>query len=239
MNDSLGPEDIVPSALVFGEFPSLRTFQGPVIPHSTLAERAEVALKARRYISRHFADNKIQRDLQHNTLPAADRDYSPGDKVLIWWEKQVENRIGEWIGPYTVVSYDAEARIVLVQLSADAQYERCYTVQSKPFEARSETAARFMCILHSAVRPVASEHPATIHITEVIGKHEPRASAPEMLLAIGEEARELLKRGTFIVFKKKELPNGLMCLQLVSSSQLSQKQMEKLNTKRATSLAEK
>ena len=37
MNDTLGPEGYVPSSLVFGEFPSLRTFVGPIIPHPTLA----------------------------------------------------------------------------------------------------------------------------------------------------------------------------------------------------------
>ena len=177
-----------------------------------LTERAEVALKARRYMSRHFADNKIQRALQHNTPPAADRDYSPGDQVLIWRENQVENRIGEWIEPYTVVSYDSEAKIVLVQRSADAQYERYNTVQVKPFETPSETARKFSSILHSAVRPFASEHPAIVHITEVIDKHDPRASTPEMLVAIREEVRDLSKRGTFKVLLKKELPDGANAL---------------------------
>ncbi len=36
MNDTLGPEGFVPSALVFGAFPSLRTFSGPGIPRPTL-----------------------------------------------------------------------------------------------------------------------------------------------------------------------------------------------------------
>ena len=43
MNDTLGPERHVPSSLVFGEFPSLRTFEGPLVPRPTLAERAEAA----------------------------------------------------------------------------------------------------------------------------------------------------------------------------------------------------
>ena len=43
MNDTLGPKDIVPSSLIFGEFPSLRTFEGPVIPWPTLEERSIAA----------------------------------------------------------------------------------------------------------------------------------------------------------------------------------------------------
>ena len=35
MNDTQGPEGIVLSSLAFGDFPSLRTFEGPVIPRPT------------------------------------------------------------------------------------------------------------------------------------------------------------------------------------------------------------
>ena len=54
-NDPLGPEGTVPSALVFGEFPSLRSFTSTVVPRPTLAESAQAALKARRYMSQHLA----------------------------------------------------------------------------------------------------------------------------------------------------------------------------------------
>ena len=37
MNNTLGPERTVPSALVFGEFPSLQSVSGPVLPRPTLA----------------------------------------------------------------------------------------------------------------------------------------------------------------------------------------------------------
>lgn len=33
INETLGPEVIVPSALVLGDFPCLRTIAGPVIPN--------------------------------------------------------------------------------------------------------------------------------------------------------------------------------------------------------------
>ncbi len=55
MNDTLGPEGTVPSALVFGEFPSLRSLSGPVVPRPSLAERAEAAQQARRYMSDHLS----------------------------------------------------------------------------------------------------------------------------------------------------------------------------------------
>ena len=47
MNDTLGPEGTVPSALIFGEFPSLFSFTSILVPRPTLTERAQVALKRR------------------------------------------------------------------------------------------------------------------------------------------------------------------------------------------------
>ena len=63
---------------------------------------------------------------------------------------KVENRIGEWIGPHTVISYDYEAKILIVQKSADAHYERYGTTQVKPFMEPTEVATEFLRILHYA-----------------------------------------------------------------------------------------
>ena len=123
MNDTLGPEGHVPSSLVFGEFPSLRTFEGPIVPHPTLAERGEAAQEARRYMARNLARVRMKGALNYHKPPATKRSYQPGDKVLKWREKQVENQIGQWVGPYTLVSTDEVSRIVLVQLDADSPYE--------------------------------------------------------------------------------------------------------------------
>ena len=69
-----------------------------------LSERDEAAQQARRYMAKHLAQAKVTRALHQNIPPATDRRYQPGDKVIIWREKIVENRIGKWMGPYTVIS---------------------------------------------------------------------------------------------------------------------------------------
>ena len=63
MNDTLGPEGIVPSALAFGEFPSLRSLSGPIVPRLTLAERAHAAQDARGIMTKSLAQAKISRAL--------------------------------------------------------------------------------------------------------------------------------------------------------------------------------
>ena len=83
MNETLGPESIVPSSLVFGEFPSLRTFEGPVIPRPTLAERSLAAQEARRLMAKQLAEVQVKRALIHQTSSAANYRYQTGNKVLI------------------------------------------------------------------------------------------------------------------------------------------------------------
>ena len=38
--------------------------------------------------------------------------YSLGDKVSVWCEKIVNGRIGEFIGPFTVLLHDGRSKIV-------------------------------------------------------------------------------------------------------------------------------
>ena len=59
MNETLGLVGTAPSALVFEEFPSLRSFTNIIVPRPTLAERAQATLKAQRYISQHLAQTKV------------------------------------------------------------------------------------------------------------------------------------------------------------------------------------
>ena len=83
INDTFGPEGVVPSALVFGEFPSLCSYLGANIPRATLAERAVIAQKARRLMSRHLAGANVNTALKRKTPNATDQVYQPGDLVHV------------------------------------------------------------------------------------------------------------------------------------------------------------
>ena len=213
MNDTLGPEGIVPSSLVFGEFPSLRTFVGPIIPRPSLAERAETAQEARRLMAKHLALTRVNRALKHNTPAATNRVYQPGDEVLVWREKLVENRIGEWVGPYTVKSFDERSRIVLVQKDEDAPHERYNIAQVKPFLRPEAAATSFLdTVRNTLLEFVTESRPFDTQMTEVVDKNDPRADSPEMRAAIYREVTDLLRRGTFKVILKEELPDGANAL---------------------------
>ena len=173
MNDTLGPEGVVPSSLVFGEYPSLRSFVGPVLPRPSLAERAEAAQQARQLMAKHLAQVRIIRALKHNTPSATDRVYKPGDKVLVWREKLVENRIGEWIGPYTVKSFNEDFRIVLVQQSEDAPQKRYNITQVKPFLGPEEASTCFVNDVRKALSTFSTkDRTFDTQLTEVVGKND-------------------------------------------------------------------
>ena len=59
-NDTLGPDGIVPSTIVFGEFLTVRTILGPWVPRQTLIERAKVAERARKLMAQELTAEKDQ-----------------------------------------------------------------------------------------------------------------------------------------------------------------------------------
>ena len=84
MNDTLGPEGLVPSAPVFGEYPKAYTRSKTPPPRSTLVERASIAKSVRKEMEKHMSEMRIKRALKHRPPAAADLVYQPGDSVLIW-----------------------------------------------------------------------------------------------------------------------------------------------------------
>ena len=145
MNDSLGPEGLVPSALVFGEFPRVRTPSEPTSERPTLSQRSQIAQQARREMNRIMAEQRLKRALHHSVPPASDRSYEPGDKVLVWRKKQIAQRMGEWLGPFKVVSTDYAKKLIYIR-DADVDPARPFKVtQVKPYLSAETLSRSFLC----------------------------------------------------------------------------------------------
>lgn len=84
MNDTLGPEGLVPSALVFGEYPSLRVFGETPQPRATLEARAILAKEDRKEMEQQMASLRVKRALKYRVPPAGDQVLEIGQKVLMW-----------------------------------------------------------------------------------------------------------------------------------------------------------
>ena len=105
-SDTLESEGVVPSALVFRESTSLRSFLGPKILRATLAERTEAALTAHKDMAYTQAQSKLKREFKYQSSSYKNHIYSPEDKVLVWRQKIVNNCIGEFIGPFIVLHHN-------------------------------------------------------------------------------------------------------------------------------------
>lgn len=83
MNDTLGPEGIVPSDLVFGEYPQIRASGVGRLYCPDLAERAIIAEEARNELSAQMAKIWLECALRHRVPLSVMHTYSPGDIVLV------------------------------------------------------------------------------------------------------------------------------------------------------------
>ena len=206
MNNTLGPEGVVPSVLVFGEFPSLRMIHEPPTPKSAVFDRARVANAARKEIEHHMARLRLQRALRHRVPRSADASFQPGDMVLVWREKRINNRIGEWVGPYSVATADYGTKIVHVQESQDDLARPYNFAQVKPYISEVNVSHAFLAELHSGLKEYSTDVNGDVFLTEVLSPNDPRASSARMSEAKKAEIKGLLERGTFKVILREEVP---------------------------------
>lgn len=115
LNDTLGPKALVPSALVFGEFPQVSTPLESRPDRPTHQERAEIDTIARPEIAKYMASLRLRRALKDAVPTACDPTFQPGDKVLVWRETFVANRIVDWLRSFTVDAFDPERKLVFVR----------------------------------------------------------------------------------------------------------------------------
>ena len=86
----------------------------PKYPEILLPERAQAALTPRKVMAESQAKSKFKCAIKHQSPKMQNYTYSPGEKVLVWREKIVNNRIEEFIGPFTVLHPDERCKIVAI-----------------------------------------------------------------------------------------------------------------------------
>lgn len=207
MNDTLGPEGFVPSALVFGEYPHVFTKSEVPHPRATAADRAEMVNAAREEVGKIMAKLRVNRALRHSVPIAADKPYEPGDSVLVWREKQVNHRIGEWLGPFIVHSFDADRKLVYIQDSKIGAPRPFNVVQVKRYITPEVLAHSFFTDIGEGLSSFSSPPDDNfMYPTEILHPRDPRANGPEMGAAVRKEIKGLLDRGTFKVILREEVP---------------------------------
>jgi hypothetical protein len=187
LNDTAGPDGLVPSLLVFGALP-----RPPEIRKEFPAQRArfQAMHTARAEYERLVSAERIRRGLRKQVTPAADRIYSPGDHVYVYRE-----RLKHWTGPHEVAFLDGKDVRVHVGERGGPRSFNSSAVKPAPTRAISDGGTS---ILHAA-----DDH--SVSFTEVLSHNDPRARQFDN--AKREEILGLIQRGTFKLVLRSEQAN--------------------------------
>ena len=110
INDTAGPDGIVPTLLVFGAYPRLVESDAP---SQTVSHRATVLKKAMEEVRKLRAKRQVNDALNQRNGPStlAIKDLPLNSDVLVWRETP-GNKTGQWTGPFTLLGTDKEDCIV-------------------------------------------------------------------------------------------------------------------------------
>lgn len=87
MNDTLGPQGAVPSALLFGEYTALRMLGESSQTKAALDARAIVAKEARHEIEQEMARPRVRCSLKQSVSYASNKVLEVGDRAFVEGEK--------------------------------------------------------------------------------------------------------------------------------------------------------
>jgi hypothetical protein len=106
INDTAGPDSIVPTLLVFGAYPRLVENDAP---SQTVSHRATVLKKAMEEVRKLRAKRQVNDALNQRNGPStlAIKDLPLNSEVLVWRETP-GNKTGQWTGPFTLLGTDKE-----------------------------------------------------------------------------------------------------------------------------------
>jgi transposase InsO family protein len=196
MNDSIGPEGLVPSLLVFGVMPRI-----PDLPTQVPSqlERFKCLYKARKEYEKWVCGQRIRTALKRRPPPASSYVIRPGDTVAVYRE-----RIREYKGPYVVTSTDGKD--IKLDLGESTGPRSFNISQVKPWPLLNTDLP-----LARPQLPMVRDKPpipelATVHWTETIYSADPRVALFDD--AKRKELFGLIERGTFrLVLREDAGPN--------------------------------
>ncbi|RFU25514.1 hypothetical protein B7463_g10820, partial [Scytalidium lignicola] len=112
VNDSVSPDGLVPTLLVYGAYPRMSEFDAP---SPTIAQRAAAIKKAMEEIHKLRAKRQVQDALNMRNGPNVDgiHDLPLNSQVLVWREGNTGQN-GSWEGPYKLVSMDGESCVLVL-----------------------------------------------------------------------------------------------------------------------------
>ena len=106
VNDTAGPEGLVPTLLVFGAYPRMTEYDPPA---PTIAQRSQAVTKAMEEVRKYRAENQVMDALSQRNGPITSvlHDLPLNSEVLVWREGPT-GRSGKWTGPFKLLGMEGE-----------------------------------------------------------------------------------------------------------------------------------
>ena len=136
VNDTAGPDGLVPTLLVFGAYPRMTEQDAP---SATVAQRAHAVRRAMAEIQRLRAKRQVNDALNTRNGPSTTtvHDLALNSDVLLWREGNA-GKTGHWDGPFKLVSMDGESCVLAVPYG-NATFR---STSIKPFYAEEQQPQR-------------------------------------------------------------------------------------------------
>ncbi|KAI0997138.1 hypothetical protein K3495_g11049 [Podosphaera aphanis] len=153
VNDSAGPDGLVPTLLVLGTYPQMSEIDPPA---PSISQRAKAIQKAMEEIGKLRAQKQIADALNQRNGPSTISlsGLTQGSNVLVWREGN-SGRGGNWKGPYKFLGIDGETcKILLPSRITDFRSTSDKPYFQEPIDAETNTAPEKNVI----TAPAISEH---------------------------------------------------------------------------------
>lgn len=201
MNNTRGPDSIdtrcwrASTSFTRSETPTNR---------QTIDERAKISFEARQEMKKYLAKIRTDRALRHAIPAAAYVTYEQGEEILVWREQQVNNRIGESVGPHVVDAWDPQKKLVYIRETQIGPIRPFNVTQVKKY-LRPHDAS------HTHIPDVSKDlfqlsHTSGTFEMEVLHSDHPCAMSEQMKKAITDKVKGLLARAVFRIFNKRKVP---------------------------------
>lgn len=194
INDTMGPDGLVPSLLVYGHLPRFTGHEG----HPTQAKRWSTVAVALAAASQAVGEARINMELRSKVPPAAGLVVGSGGNVRIFRETS-----RRWDGPFTVT------RIVRKSVwVTDGQNFKAFSMAVVlPIQTR-ERNEDYQDLIPTVVRDENSTT-SEIHLVDEFTAYDPRAKLAACVAAVQEELNGLLYRDVSRLVDRKYLaPNA-------------------------------
>lgn len=205
INDTMGPEALVPSLLVFGCLPRFPATTSNIVEQQ---KRMKALSEARREMSTITAELRIRQALLSRVPRNADTIIEPGQKVKVYRETD-----RKYIGPFPVSRVDGK-QIFVLQNEVEKKYSLHQVLPIDQYNKILNGDAQLedlneMMVQFTSEPTEKQQHPIfNAHITEILKSSDPRTMSEEAKKARKKELEDLIRRGTWKVVAYDEIPKN-------------------------------